>query len=328
VSQSHHLPPPAPQPSPPEAPTEPGRPWPPLPDGWWRRTAPGATFPVPFTIGDGFALFAWSIVGQFVLGVPTAWLLAAVGIDASQPGSGRLVLVIAVFTGVLLTSLLYLGVRGRLGWQLLGPIRPRVSHVWWGLLSGIVGLLAIQVSIGLLLQALGETDVPEQELLAEARGGGDTLLLVLSVVVLAPLVEEVIFRGVLFQALRRRLGLWSGAIISSLAFGFIHVEVIGVEALPAALVAVVLLCLAVVPRFPLVARVVLGVTGLGALVFAVSLGGYAAVLLPLSLALLGLLFAWAFHRTGGLLVPIVGHAVFNGIVIGLTIATRDLELPV
>jgi hypothetical protein len=39
------------------------------------------------------------------------------------------------------------------------------------------------------------------------------------------LPEEVVFRGVLFQALKRRTGLWPATIISSLLFAAVHVEI-------------------------------------------------------------------------------------------------------
>lgn len=300
------------------------RPWPPLPAGWWRGTQPHATFPVPFTVADGFLLFAWTVVGQFVLGLP----LAGIGMLVEFPSAdvAMLALVSATFTGLLATTLLYLRLRQRLTWHLWGPIRPSWSHVGWGLLAGIGGFLGIQLSIGLILTALGEDDVPQQELLQAVDGTASILLLVLGAVVLAPIVEEIVFRGVLFQALRRRLGLWPGALISSLAFGFIHVEVIGAEALPGAMIAVVLLCVALVPRLPLPVRLVLGATGLAAAAWAVTVGGLAGTLLPVGLTLLGLVFALAFHRTGGLLVPIVAHAAFNAISVGLTVLVQAFDL--
>lgn len=302
----------------------PGPRWPELPHGWWRGTEPQATFPVPFTVADGFLLFAWTILGQFVLGIPLAGVGLLLGVD--DPNVGTLALVVATFVGLFVTTLLYLRVRRRLSWHLMGPIRPSWSHVGWGLVAGVGGFLTIQLSIGLILTAAGAEDVPEQALLQTLDGPLTIVLLVIGAVVLAPLVEEVVFRGVLFQALRRKLGLWPGVVISSLAFGFIHVEVIGLEALPAALVAVVLLCVAVVPTFRLPLRILFGVTGLGALSFAVALGGLAGVLLPIGLSLLGAVFALTFHRLGGLLVPILAHAAFNAISVGLTVATQGLDV--
>jgi uncharacterized protein len=304
--------------------------WPPLPDGWWRGTRPEATFPVPFTLVDGFGLFAWFLLGQLVIALPLTFALFAFGVDPTDTQSpGALVAVVLTQVGVIVTGLLYLRSKGRLNWRLWGPIRPSWSHVGWGLLVGIGGFLTIQVTLGILLTLLGDTDQPQQELLTVV--GADTLttlLVVLAAVVLAPIGEEIFFRGILFQALRRRVGLWPAAVISSVPFGAVHVEVIGVEALPAILVAVVLLCLAVLPRFPVVVRIGLGAVGLAALAFAVALGGWGAVLLPSGLALLGFVLAIAFHRTGNLLVPIVGHAVFNAIAVGLTLVAQNMDLPV
>lgn len=47
-------------------------------------------------------------------------------------------------------------------------------------------------------------------------------VMVLSVGLLAPLAEEVIFRALLFRWLRRHLGFWGGALISATLFGLAH----------------------------------------------------------------------------------------------------------
>lgn len=304
--------------------------WPPLPHRWWRGTQPHATFPVPYTLVDGFGLFAWFLLGQVVIGLPLSFLAVTLGVEATDLSSpGLLATVLVTQVGVILSGLGYLKLRGRLNWRLWGPIRPRLSHVGWGLLVGLGGFLGIQVVLGVVLSLLDEADPPEQELLSAV--GVDplvTVLVVIAAVVLAPIGEELFFRGILFQALRRRVGLWASATISSAVFGVVHVEVIGVDALPAVLVAVVLLCFAVVPRFPLVVRLLLGSLGLVAVAFAIVAGGWTAVLVPTGLAALGFVLALAFHRTGNLLVPIVGHAAFNAIAVGLTLLARNLDLPV
>lgn len=41
---------------------------------------------------------------------------------------------------------------------------------------------------------------------------------------------------------------------------------------------------------------------------------------------IGFLLAWAYHLTGNLTVPIVGHAVFNAISLGLTVLADRLDL--
>lgn len=320
-------PPPAPPipPGPPPAPVPVGaiRRWPPLPEGWWRGTAPHAVFPVPFGIGDGFVVFGWSMIGQLVIGVPLALVFGFAGADLldSVP---NLTLVLVTQALLLVTSLWYLQLRRRLDWRLLGPVAPSVTHVGWGLVVGVGGFLTIQLGAGLLLTLLGDTDVPQQSLLQEVGGTtAATVLVALVAIVGAPVIEEVVFRGVLFQGLRRELGLWPAAVISSIAFGVVHYEVIGFSAFPSVVAAAALLSIAMVPRLPLPLRLVLGLSGLAALVYAVAVGGPSAVVLPTALGLLGLLFALAFHRLGGLVVPIVGHAAFNAMGVGLTLAMGD-----
>jgi membrane protease YdiL (CAAX protease family) len=303
-----------------------GERWPELPDGWWRGTLPHATFPVPFSATEGLLVAAWGFFGQVVIGGILGIGLALLGLDLL----GDSVLTYGFSIGVMLlvfgTGLLYLKLRGRLTWRLWGPVRPKGVHVLWGLLAGVFGVLVIQLGVGLILTLLGETDPPQQSVVEGlSEGGTATILIIVLAVVLAPIIEEVFFRGVWFQGLRRSVGLWPAAIITSLGFGVVHVEVIETVAIPAVLVAVVLLVVAVIPPIPLPVRLVAGAMGLAAAVYAISLGGFASVLLPGALAALGLLFALAFHRTGSLVVPIVGHAAFNGIVVTLALYADRIE---
>ena len=55
-----------------------------------------------------------------------------------------------------------------------------------------------------------------------ASGFWGPFLLVVLASVGAPLVEEFLFRGVLYQALRQRLGVWPAIVVSGLIFGFVH----------------------------------------------------------------------------------------------------------
>lgn len=48
---------------------------------------------------------------------------------------------------------------------------------------------------------------------------GTVLLLTL---LMAPLLEEVLYRGMLYRLLRRRLGVWASALVAALAFGLMH----------------------------------------------------------------------------------------------------------
>lgn len=331
---SHQPPPPTSGSSPPppragavrEAPPEADPPFPPLPDGWWRGTQPHATFPVPFTVWDGLFVAAMSILGQVVLGLVLAPFALLVGVPIAEMGSGTIAFGAVVVVVNFALILLYLRARNVLNWRVAGPVRPGWMDLVWGLVAGIVGIVVIQFGAGLVLTLLGETDPPEQEIVQSLTdGGATTILVVLLAVVVAPIVEEVVFRGVWFQALRRVVGLWPGALISGLTFGLIHFELAGGQVWMV-LLAGGLLVAALVPALPLPLRIGIGALGLAALAYAVALGGPAVVLLPGALGALGVLFALAFHRTGSLLVPIVAHAVFNGIVVAIAIAADRLDL--
>lgn len=292
------------------APADPA--WAPLPADRWRGTGPEQGFPVPFSVVDGFGLAAWSLLGAFVFSQFYFLVALAVADGPLTFGVAITVTVLAQLSAVALAAV-YLRRRGKLTWRLLGPERPGWRHVLPGIAVGVLGFLVIQFAIGLLAELAGEVQAPDQSLVREfRRGSGATAVaVVFTATVLAPTVEELVFRGVLFQALRRRLGLWPGAIISGLVFGVVHVEVVTGAALPAVLVAVAVFTAALLPAVPLptkVAFVALGFAALGWVVVVVAAG---PVIYTLGLAALGVLFAWAFHRTGSLLVPILGHVAFN-----------------
>jgi uncharacterized protein len=52
----------------------------------------------------------------------------------------------------------------------------------------------------------------------------ELLLLFISVVILAPIVEEIVFRGIFFNLLNKKRSALTAMIISSLVFGFLHAE--------------------------------------------------------------------------------------------------------
>jgi uncharacterized protein len=225
-------PPPSPPPPPPPPPSEgPAGTWPARhevdpawPGGGTRDGASAATaFPVPFSGLEGFLLVIWTLVAQFVVILP-AVLFGF--LDATESGPLLLVFVITAQALGLAGAVGYLAARRRLSWRLFGPIRPAARHVGIGLAVGIGGFLGVNLLIAGLLQVFGPVDPPEQQLLTDVTAGGlMTVLAVVAAILMAPLVEEVVFRGVLYQGLKRRMGLWPAALVSALLFAVVHVEV-------------------------------------------------------------------------------------------------------
>lgn len=102
----------------------------------------------------------------------------------------------------------------------LGLRRFAPSALGWMLLALFAYYVAAALFASLVLQ-------PEQEDIGGELGVGDeNLLVAVSAVVLiaglAPIAEELFFRGFLFSGLRGRLSLWPAALIAGLVFGAIH----------------------------------------------------------------------------------------------------------
>lgn len=100
------------------------------------------------------------------------------------------------------------------------------------------GLFA-QILLALMILPLAELLLPDGrhpldivELLAEARTPRVVISLLLAAVVLAPLTEELIFRGVMLQALLRR-GRTVAVVVSAAIFSLIHVVGLDTERLVA-----------------------------------------------------------------------------------------------
>ena len=240
----------------------------------------GDAFRVPFSVADAFVALLIYFLGQLVVGVAVGLVLAFVSGEVEGNDTALLIATVVSQVVGLLLALGYLGLRRRLSWRLLGPVRPGFVQVLLGLAVGVVGTI-LAYAVNAAITVLFDLEAPvEQQLLQDVLAGGvTTAFVVLAAVVFAPLAEEVLFRGLLFQSLRRRLGLWFAALTSSLVFCLVHVEIITSQPL--------------------------ALTGL---------------------FVLAVVFAWSFHRTGSLVVPILAHATFNAVSLGLAILAEQLPL--
>lgn len=191
-------------------------------------TTPQTAFPVPFTLVDGALLVIWTIVAQLLIGIP---FIALFDIDLDVPAIA-LLLTATVQVGTLAGIIAWLATRGAATWRVLGPVRPGLRHVGQGIGYGVLGfLLTIGITEG-LNRTLGPFTEPEQSLLGlDYDNAGTVTLLVVVACVLAPIVEETVFRSVLLQSARRALGLLPAMGLSAVAFTLVHLEVL--NSLPA-----------------------------------------------------------------------------------------------
>jgi membrane protease YdiL (CAAX protease family) len=116
-----------------------------------------------------------------------------------------------------------------LRFALAGTRRPTVGAgrlLATGVLGGIVAFAAAG-GVGAGIQAIYKAagiPVPQQDLVLsmQAAHGTDLLVLLLCAVVLAPVSEEIFFRGILLPAAARMMGRKRALIVQALLFGAVH----------------------------------------------------------------------------------------------------------
>lgn len=122
---------------------------------------------------------------------------------------------IVAYLGVLAIMALVLRSRGLRFWKAVRWNWP--SSLWVGVLAvGVLLSVIIQLSSSLL-------PIPKQLPIDQFFASTfDAYLLAIFGVTLAPLMEELYFRGFLYPVLARKLGFWPGVAITAAAFALIH----------------------------------------------------------------------------------------------------------
>ncbi|HWC12847.1 MAG TPA: CPBP family intramembrane glutamic endopeptidase [Acidimicrobiales bacterium] len=183
--------------------------------------------PVPSDPGVRWGLgdaAAGALVGFFASGLLAGLWVAVTGNDAESMGTlaaGQIGLWIGLLGAALVAS------RTRGSGSLAADFglrgRPRDAV---GLAVGVACQLVVIPVLYLLVELLtGDLDVeaPARELADRARGAG-FVVLALCVVIGAPVVEEIFFRGLVLRAAERRWGTGWALAVSSLAFAAFHFQ--------------------------------------------------------------------------------------------------------
>jgi len=185
----------------------------------------------------GLPAVGWSFGRALVVGVVTNLLLAqvlvaafafiALGVrNAEDPAT--------VYVGVI-GDLAWLGFmliwlfRWQPGWRdRIGIITGRrgVRDAGFGFVGGLLLypliVLAIAAPLTYLFQTLSGSEPTTPDQLPQHLNAAQAFASVVLAVLIAPVVEELYFRGVLFRSLRDRHGFWVGAIVSGVIFGLVH----------------------------------------------------------------------------------------------------------
>src|SRR3954449_6317836 len=150
---------------------------------------------------------------------------------APDHGGGRVVVGITATVGgelLLLGALLLFGrtVAGRAGgWRVAFGFDRVRKRDWLPWITGFGIIYACRTAVVVVAAALtGGRALQEANNLPLGRPTVlSVVVLVLTVVVLAPITEELMFRGLLLRSFLRRMSFWPAALLSSLLFAAFHV---------------------------------------------------------------------------------------------------------
>jgi hypothetical protein len=161
-----------------------------------------------------------------------AQVIAGVVVEIASRGgaaSGSALALLLVLSPIvsLVLALVWIGVRYQ--WRLValrGRRAPRASDVGVGIAAGIACLAGQRMIVQVIAVVADRFDVDlpvvQETFRMIARRPDTAVLLVVTAVLLAPIAEEVLFRGLLFQGLRARTGFWLAAVVSAALFTLAH----------------------------------------------------------------------------------------------------------
>jgi membrane protease YdiL (CAAX protease family) len=199
----------SPPPARPEAVVVPGAPAP-EPPPW-----PGWLGPV--------ALLA-ALIATSVLGVVAVAIIGSAGANVDHPDKGGVAIALtylqdATFIGTVLVLARFGGHKLRAADLGIRPPKVGATVRWVGV--AVVGYTAFAIVFTALVKP-GHDDNLFRSLGIHRNAAGSVAALAVLVCVLAPIAEEMLFRGFMFQAMRQWGGPWVAAVLVGLLFGGIH----------------------------------------------------------------------------------------------------------
>ena len=112
----------------------------------------------------------------------------------------------------------------------------KFSHFFKNVFSGVssyIFILPLLFSVLILsvwiLGILKYSPPPQPvfEMFMEEKNTKILFFLTIFISILGPIIEEMFFRGFMYSALRKRLGIWAGAFLSGSIFSLLHTNVVG-----------------------------------------------------------------------------------------------------
>lgn len=186
----------------------------------------------PWSLREILAVLALGAVIAIVLGVAgvvIAALLPSDVLPAGSPPAELAAAASAIYGGFGIATWLVIVRRKRLPWSSLGLVPVKATTALAMIPAGLVLLFVNLLLLTPLTFFLGLGDPgagQEQQEIFSPEGGLralDYLWLLIPLAILAPVVEELGFRGLLYGYMRGRTGIILSIIVSALVFAVLHV---------------------------------------------------------------------------------------------------------
>jgi membrane protease YdiL (CAAX protease family) len=169
------------------------------------------------------------LLGFFTAAILSSCLAVVLGLAGlldGESGMGFLLGLIVVAAGYLAVVVLFVVRTGALSWSQMGwPVGPErvgrlIGDAAFGLIVTVPVIVPVLVGAGILATILG---VQPTGRIPAVEGGLATSLVILGAVIVAPIAEEVFFRGFSLSAWQRDLGPRPALVRSAIFFAFVHI---------------------------------------------------------------------------------------------------------
>ncbi len=179
---------------------------------------------VPWSVGEAFAALAIAFGIYFLVSVPASMV------------DNFPVLPYLVYMGVFAPSILgvatWITGRHRSNWKSLGFTKDRLGAcLGIGFVAGL-GTFMVNVALSAVVTQIARGLGYNADKVSQVSGLGEAsawqiVLIVVAVVFVAPVVEEILFRGIFYAGLRKRLGVGGAVLVSAALFGLLHFQLLG-----------------------------------------------------------------------------------------------------
>lgn len=168
-------------------------------------------------------IFAVAMITLYLKGIGWSEILITDWLTSGLTGPFTIRLSVAV-TGILLV---YATLRiFNVSWQRIGMVRPKLTDIYYALSGYAVYFILYLVSAIMLDRLVPSIDFDQKQELgfSTATTGPALAFIFISLVILPPIFEEILMRGVLFTGLKSKLPLILAALITSIMFAAAHLQ--------------------------------------------------------------------------------------------------------